>query len=373
MNQNEALISYIKTQLDKHTPIDSIKQQLVGNGWNVAVVDEALRQITPEPASAVPTPPVAPPESEAAMTYSAFEQPMQTQPVTQPQPIAAETVTLPISAPEHYTLIGAIKESFSAISNNLVAVIVAGIISVVVPVIIWVIAAIALFSVILANSAINFMPGRGGASLGALMSLVVALIVVVFLQMLGAALAQSMLGLALNDGAEGKRSSIKHIFSTGLSRMFGVLVAIFLQGLPTLIIIIVAMTLLFVVAAAVKSLAILVFLLVPIALIFAALVYLYLMLMPVLALFEPETPRMQLYSRARQLMAGGGGLFVVKLFLSAILVAILFGIIFPEAGRQGGSIADPKSFIVTLVAALFSVLYYGILIVFYRNRRAVRG
>jgi len=93
------------------------------------------------------------------------------------------------------------------------------------------------------------------------------------------------------------------------------------------------------------------------------------LLVPYVALFEPEVPLRQTLGRSKHLMMKGGQWYVVKLILLCIVAAIALS---PFAGEPSYSAqaAEPNIFISLAVTAL-SLLVGAMVVMLYRNRRQV--
>lgn len=94
----------------------------------------------------------------------------------------------------------------------------------------------------------------------------------------------------------------------------------------------------------------------------------YWVLVPYVAMFEPQTPILKTPQRSKQLVKGGGTWFLVKGFFVYLIVSFIMNIFL--SGSQG----DKTLFAVAFLAALtFLIFTNATLVMYYRWRRAVRG
>lgn len=334
MNEKDTLIPYIQAQLQGGVDSEAVKQQLIGSGWGEAIVNEAIRDVT-----------------EQQQVQS---------------PIAAGATTN-VVASEAYGVMEAIKDAYRALEINALGVIAMlgiGFVATVVAVVLAVVAGIGTVFMVIASS------GSGSSQPFVMLLLMFLLYLIVFSFV--SAFTQALIGLAVNDGAEGRKSNIKNVVLTAAKRSLRVLVATVLCALvatgPALLALILGLTL----AAAAPGLAMISYLLAIVAIIAGPLIALRLLLMPVVALFETDLALTSLFGRTRQLMKNGGSWFIVKFILVVMAAVIVLSVVLPsESELEDASMLS--SLMVGIIAAVFATFYSAVLVVFYRNRKAVRG
>lgn len=337
MDEKNTLKTYIRAKLASGSSIETIKQELVNNGWNEATVSEAIREVAEQSISGSTLQPVA-----DAQVYG-------------------------VSASENYGVFDAVKDAVDALRVNAIGVGCAMVIGFVVNIVAVFVALVfglgAVFAVIAASANNSAQPFGTIALLFVVYAIVFSFV---------SAFTQALVGLTVNDGAEGRKSNIKAVVATALRRTPRVLVATILCTLMAAGPALVALTLMFFLVAAIPSLAIIAYLLALAAVIIGPLIALRLLLMPVAALFETDTPVMGLIGRTFLLMKNGGVYFIVKFFLLVFVIAIVLSVLLPS-GEELENASIFTSLATGVIGAVIGALYSAVLVVFYRNRRAVRG
>lgn len=347
MNEKDTLRQYIEVQLASGVSAGSVRQQLVGVGWDPAMVDDVFNGLN-QP-------------SEVGTTVQPSPQPLQQ---------LTHDYSLQSQASEKYGTVDAVKDAYRALRANIVAVgvsLVVGFAFVLGIVILAVFVGVALVFAA-AGSFANESAGLGW------MVLVFLLLFGVFtvVNALVSAFVQSIVGLAINDGADGTKSNLKMLVFTAIKRSPRVLLAIIICSLAAMAPIALALVLTLILSAISSSLAFIGYLLAIVAIISVPILLMRLILTPVVALLEAEVPISGLIGRSRQLMRDGGSIFMLKLFGLAVLVSILISIITPSESELEEA-STLTTYVVSAIGIVFYLAVSAVLIVFYRNRRAVKG
>ena len=330
--QIEQLVAYTRQRLERGDSEEAIKQTF----QQYALSDELSEQLLAQARSQVaPTTPAA---VEQPVTYSPEAT---TEPVE--APVSGEAIQLTSEArPDstrnnftpvtpNYRVLTAMTDALAAIKSNFVNVAAVSVVGAV----IIALGFAAMFAILLLAG-----PWLVGGHSGSMdkpifdISYLIKpfLIGVVFNIILGvlAALALTLISLAIKDGASGNRHSLGQLFKYSFKRLgwvvlaavqlwlitFGPLLALALIGL----------------FASMADLQVVTFLIGAIAVIggfgWAIIAILRYTLMPYVAMFEPQVKPSQLARRTFQLVRHGGQWFTFKLILLSLAVSIVMSLIF---------------------------------------------
>lgn len=324
------LDSYIKQQLDNNISADQIRQILLAHNWDPVLVDHAM---------------------QSAQASAHAEEPV-------PQPEAVDSAAL---APRKYKLFRAIGDTFTAIKNNALTVILTVVVG-------YAIALITLLIITILT----------GAIAGATENVVVSVICYIILYGLWSvgigALILASTSLALFDGSENFKSSFKIILSRSFSTLGRVVLANLLFSIVTLwplVVIIILPLILIASGGQAPGASFLLMTLVTLS----AIVWIYIALVryalvPYVALFEPKVSIFNTLGRSAHLMVKGGQWFVVKGILLLLLILIIFSIL---TGQNPSTLNDSDNIITIIAGIILTVIINGVLVMLYRNRRAVKG
>ena len=375
MNQKDTLTQYIESQLKSGVSADAILRQLVANGWEPKVVNEAIAVLTQVAQPVAAFPPVQPVQPEQQLqsaqpakqqVNSVLDTPQHANLMIQPQSQAAGGT--PQLTPESYGVIMALKDAVGAIKANLTGVSVMMVIGFFSTLIGFVAVVFVLMAFVFAGAA---GVEQGLSATGIVPMLLLAMAVTILVAILPTSFSMSIVGLAVNDGADGKKSQVLPTISAGIRRMLRVVAAITLSALISMLPAVVAMVLIFIFSALLPDLSLVFFLLALVAIVAGPLLTIRLLIMPVVALLE-DTPIRGLYSRTRHLMKDGGSIFVLRFMGLFFVTAIILSFVFPSESELEQT-STLTSYIVGIVGAVFYMVFGAVLIMFYRNRKAVRG
>lgn len=279
-----------------------------------------------------------------------------------------KTSTTPVA--ETYTLRQNIKETTQAIRKNLATV--AGSLLIA---ILFVIGISAVFALAVGSSILFGMnDGFDPASFG--LGFVVFILLAALAFSLMAALLNIFIALSVNDGARGKKTAIMDVLKRSQSHLVRVIkTEIMLAAIvaaPLVVLAAFSLTQLGNSRSLEGAFAYggLMFLIVIAGTVWAVIALLRYCLAPIVAIFEPKIPVKQTFARSKHLMEKGGQWFVVKLALLALLITIVLSMFTPEKNYQGYENSDnPFINLISYALGLFST---GMLVLLYRNRKAVR-
>ena len=339
MDHKEYLTPFIRAHLQYGTSADSIRQQLVDNGWNTSVVEEAMHEI------------------------------LQT---TTPQPrddAIPEMLNQPV-LPEVYGLREAFPEAYKAIRANISAVAILSFIGMIVPVLVYIGAIyVSLASVININEGQYPSPGQDGEvylySKILPMFVIAALVMTVF-----SAYTQIATSLSINSSVDSKKADIKVTALTALKRMPRLLLvsltfSLFV-GAPILIFAMITLS----IGMLAQGFSVITYILGPVAIGLTSYLSLRYALMPVIAIFEPKLNIKQLFRRTKHLMSIGGSLFYFKLALVGFAISMSVSYLSSLTGTAVSVIPLLLNIIVLITFPIFTT---AISVVFYRNRLIARG
>jgi hypothetical protein len=346
MDNKQTLRSYIDTHLNAHTPPETIRQTLVNNGWEEALVDEVIAEAM-QPSEPLPR---STPEPQATATS------LQSQLTS----IRDETHL------EAYGIRDAVKDAIAAIKYNARTIMAVAIVSIVIALIVTVVTA-----VLGVTTAILTIVRSGRELPQILISFGVFYLVLIITSSFLTAFVQSVIGIAIHDGANRKKSFVKETLRQGLQKTVRVALANMLFYLILATPLVIAIVTSFVLFFAATNLWWLSILVIVVSLVATIPLVLRFTLIPVVALFEANVPVRALVRRTNVLMAGGMG-FAAKAFFLSILILAIVSIIAPDGDEVEGT-----QFIILLISNILSLgislFLYAVLVVFYRNRKAVKG
>ncbi len=354
--QFRQIAEYINQHLNQGQTEEDIRNYLLQNGWTQDQTEKAFfaaRSINPDP-------------------IGLALQSTDNSSVSNERPLEHAQAPTDMMQPKKYRVFRAIQETFSAIKVNMKAVAAALLIPILISV-----AVVVILGFIITTTTM-FTRTEGVSSL-------VALTLTVLWQVVGVAIMTavytSMLGLAINDGAEGRKGQIKSLLRLAIQRVrrvfLGTLLLNLYIALPILLVIIVIFGLLLQpeslngFAGLGLGLAAMFFIQL-IALIWTLIIVLRYSLIPFIALFEPDIPLRQLRKRSKHLLIKGGQWFLIKGFLLLLIVFILIGVLAGESMEELLSSSNPLT-IGTLLIILLGLLANGAMVVLYRNRKVIRG
>lgn len=373
MDGDDSLKQYISLRRDDGVSDDVIKQELTDNGWDTAVVDEALSDQSQSEAVA----PAEPATIEEALK-TIDDQPVQSPAVDMFgfQPAAAQQAAIINQQPKgpvlngKYTIKVALSEALTAFRTNSAGIGVMMLVGFIVSVIGSVVVFIAGFALLF-----GILVTLGGSDSG-MVNILLAIILVIAIYafaVLPAAFTQSIIGLSINDGADNRKSRLGSTLALGLKRMFKVLVALYICSFLAFMPSVIALILVFVVAPALPGLAFWISIVAGVLAVGATLWILSkIIIMPVIALLEEGTSVFKLLGRTRQLMSRGGSAFTAKFIILFMVLIAIMALVLPDDSSPEGSPAI-LSYGIGLVLLLFNLAFSAILVVFYRNRQAIIG
>lgn len=297
-------------------------------------------------------------------------QPAQDQNQTQPsfnnispnQPPQAATT----GESQKYGVFKAIKDTFKAINQNILAVVAA-----------VVIALLLGFSVILlAAAVIAFSVSKTGFSFSPqamIIGIIIGAIVYVVASALISAFYTNFVALAINDGADRKKSDIAALFKKSLSSIVRVTIASLLLGLLIIAPFMIVIILIYMLVganggAAALGLLTVAYLVVSVWAFIALLRY---SLVPIVALFERDIAITKTFSRSKHLLQKGGQWFLVKGFFLLLVMLILLSLFDGDKTTRGLEGSDNT--LMNIVIIIVGIVVSGVMVMLYRNRRSVRG
>lgn len=347
-DQTSQLHTYIQQHMHAGTSVDDIRKPLLEAGWDPKMVDDVLQQYTT-------------PESD---------KPVEQTPVQPGQP-----GIVPAATPK-YKLFQSISDTVKAIKQNALTFFLSIIIAFVGVILILTVPAM-IFGIV--------MGGRAGESsiftpFDSAATFIIFFIGILLFGALLNALVQTVASVSLNDGAEGRKSSLKDVFRYSLQRVLKVVLTNLLVG------IIVVGPLIFIAVIGFLSLltqinsgggsgagagaAIGLALASLLAVVWMLIAMLRFALAPIVAIFEPEVSVVQTLKRSYHLLQQGGQWFILKGVALILLVAIIVSAITGQDVNELQSSDDWFSNVVFLIMEVFVV---GSLVMLYRNRKAVKA
>jgi len=200
------------------------------------------------------------------------------------------------------------------------------------------------------------------------------LLVVVLVFMVWYAFANAFIlaapSLALYDGTNGHKGSIKQTFTTSFGRLTHVVLANALVSVVLFIPLLIPFLVMFALGVGSASHSVIIILVTIIAIIAMLILALRFTLVPYVALFEPTLPVRKALARSTQLLGGAGQWFIVKGVLLIFLFAILLGTLTGQSLQQLNS---SENIAINLLLFLVSIFINGALTMLYLNRKAVKS
>jgi len=272
-------------------------------------------------------------------------------------------------APKKYPVFKALTDAVNAIRNNAKTFALTIIIS-------FVVAAVSLFLISLAAGII--LVGGTGTNFNSTSKLVVVIIGALLVYTVWFALANAFVlsatSLAVYDGSDNIKSSVRRTLSVSRARFRRVAAASILYVLlaiwPVVIIIITPLVLLLTGHLGGNSSVLFVPVLILIAIAWEYIAIIRYALTPYVALFEPEIPVTKTLGRSKYLLQFGGQWFLVKGFLLLIGLCIILALITHRSLYQ---LTNSNSAFIDIVFILVSIIINAVLVMLYRNRKIVRA
>lgn len=291
----------------------------------------------------------------------------------QPQPTPGVPPQPPSQPAElsNYGVFKAIGDAVKAINNNLLAVIAALVVTVILSAAVVLLSVLLLAGVVSAQNQLNVSPQAF------ITSMIIGIVLYIVVSALVSAFYTNFVALAINEGAEGKTSNLKEVFSRSLRSVVRVTLASLLVG-AVIAGPIVAVGLLLALLAlsggnGTGSTVALITLIPLLAFIWVIIAVLRYALTPLIALFEKDVPLTKTLGRSKHLLQHGGQWFLVKgfflLFVVSIILSSLTGDSLQDLGQQTGS----TNVLFNILAVLLGLIVNGVMVMLYRNRRAVRS
>lgn len=347
--QLDQLVSYIKQQFNQGVPEDSLRQLLIQHNYDPKLVDIAFATVK-SPTSLPDTQQPLPPQQPESSTLT-----NQTSPS--------------LSAPQKYRVFKALADAFGAIRNNLGTFLFAVFI-------VYAVAAGSLFLVSLLTDKLLY--GEFGLLFASSSTLLTVLFGSLIVYTAWYAFANAFVlvatSLAIYDGSENRKSSIRTIISNSFARAGRVITANVLFALVSFwpIVLIIFLPIIFIISGHTSGNSSII--LMPI-LMLVAVIWVYIALMrfalaPYVALFEPDVPIKKVLGRSKHLLMKGGQWFLVKGFLLILLLAIVLAVATHQSLPE---LMNSNSLAMNIVLILVSVIVNGALVMLYHNRKIVRG
>ena len=206
----------------------------------------------------------------------------------------------------------------------------------------------------------------GGVSSGTTIGLIIgAIIFAIAWFIVAGAFLITYTALALDAGANGRRSGVGETFRASMGMLKRVVAANLLIAAIAVGPFILAAALGLAFAVHGGPLTVLSFLFALAGMIWVYVALLRYLLAPYVAIFEPEVPISKFLTRSRELMRKGGQWFVIKGAVATILVVLILSFI---AGPSLQKLPTPISILLNLVALVVELVASGTVVLLYRNR-----
>lgn len=367
--QFDQLVDYIKQHLNQGVPEDNIRQALRQHNWDEELVNKAFLSVNAPTPPSVYQPPQPNPASYQALATQTPELGQQTGQVQSSAPQATQQPQAEPLAPKKYSVFRALGDTFRAIRKNAAAFLLAVVVS-------YAVAAGSLFLISLLISKLLY--GQFGLLFASTSKLLTVLFGSLILYTLWYAFAYAFVlaatSLAINDGSEGRKSSIGTTVSNSFARTGRVVVANTLFSLvsfwPIVLIIFLPIILLTSGHTGGSSSLILVPILLLVAVIWAYIATIRFALAPYVALFEPNIPITKTLGRSKHLLLKGGQWFLVKGFLLLLLIVIVIAV---ATHQNLPELMNSNNIAINIVLIITSIVVNGALVMLYHNRKIVRG
>lgn len=369
---NQKLLEFIEQQRQKGIADEQIRQTLLEHKWDSTLVAQALHEASHNglpSTNATPQPNLSNTTLNQGPVFRGTEEPLAG---AAPTPLSPD---LSPEAPQKYNVTTALSDAVGAIRQNVAVVLPVFLIG------IGIIYGTSLLVELLIRTFItsDSMSIWSMPSLGALAAM--AVIYLAFYLIASAYLVAST-AQAIADGRKQERRSIGGVLQASWLRLPKLIGA---QALFTLVLFwpfaaIMIGGILISLGASGASQASINQIIFPIAYILAfcwvVIGMLRFALVPYVAIFEPEVPVVRTLARSQKLLQDGGQWFLFKLIIGSILLYVgMFILMISALGTNAygtGSFAE-ISIILSLASFVISLLFFGIFVMLYLNRRAVRG
>lgn len=362
--RQDQLHDYVSSQLQQGMPVGQLYEVLLSAGWPQAMIEKAVDEVfatsTHVSAQALPVPnpnPYVDPYQQPALSQ---------QPAQQPQPLID---------PPKYRVFQAIFDAIGAIKANVLQVILSIVIGYGLAA-----ACIVIFVALTAGSAIIGIPLWLYSQSPTSMLIISAVIFVgtfVITSALGT-LIISMTSLAIYAGAERRRQPFGEIFKHAVRSIWRVTLANLLFGIvvvgPLLASSLIMLVFFFAMSRSGSNgnmFAILSPLTALAATVWMVIALLRYPLASIVVLFEPQLPVRHSLRRSYHLLRNGGQWFIFKGFLLAVFIMLIVAIISGSADLD--ELQSSDNTVVNVVMAILSIIMTGVLVLLYRNRRAIKG
>ncbi len=358
-DQFSELVNYIKRHAQQGISVEHIRTTLLQHNWQPEVVDRAIwTALAPQSAPEAIAAPF--PEPQPVQSPQVSVQPQATPPAQQPQQ-AAPTIS---ERPPKYTLRQAFKDFFAAARSNLRVFLLATITS----------GFIAITTTTLLTAAAFLLPWQNGSLVLIVIKAIILLLGVSVWWTIMTAFMMASTSLPLYDNGQ-RHTSLKGVLLTAFKRAKRILIAnLFMLAVAIWPIVAIIVVPLVYYSSSSSDGGMIMLALIPILSILGAVwmvvAFVLFALVPYVAIFEPKMPIRQVLRRSQHLLSLGGHWFVVK----GIVVTLVLYIII--AGLSGESLSDSSgssNMIGNGFATALSVIANGVMVMFYRNRKTVRG
>lgn len=273
-------------------------------------------------------------------------------------------------AVENYTLRLSIKETIEAIKKNIKTVAGSILVAILLAMGVSFIFALILGSSMLVGMGNEFDPAAFGIGFVVVMVLAVLAFSVI------SAFINIFIALSVNDGADGKTTTISAVFKRSQKHVIRVIkteiLLAFVIAAPLILLAAFSLTQLgnsrsFEGVVAYSGL---MFIIVIMGTVWAAIAILRYCLAPIVAVFEPKVSVRETLARSKFLMEKGGQWFVFKLGALCLLLVVVLSLFTPEKNYQGYENSDNP--FINLVSFVLGIFATGMFVMLYRNRVAVR-
>ncbi|MDQ3094327.1 MAG: hypothetical protein M3Q70_04105 [bacterium] len=370
--QFDQLVDYIRQNINNGIPEDHIRQTLLQHNWNSELVDRAFLSIKtpqiPNSSALAYTDSIAVSQQNQASANS-WDRSSNIQPQTPDVYEQTNQLNSEPYAPEKYKVFRALSDALKAIKKNARAFFLSIVISYLIA---FIFLAVITFVFVMAfYGEFNLL----FASTSKMLSVLVGfLLLYTAWYALAGAYILATTSLTLYDGRENRKSSISTILSSSFSRLGRVFLANLLFSIvvfwPLVLIIFLPIIFLSSGLGGNNSSLILLPVLMLVAVIWVYVALVRFALVPLVALFEPNTPIFKTLGRSKQLLTKGGQWFLVKGFLLLILVLIILGVI---TGSNLQELSDSKNIAVNIFLIVLSIFVNAAIVMLYHNRKTIKG
>jgi hypothetical protein len=407
MQQNTELENFVNTQLQRGVKSAEIREQLLTAGWEVEVIDAVLNiqlvssvaDVADEETKPLNSEPVSiegEPKSDNNTNIDDEKVLNQLEGIVEFSEKDVKS-SRPIEQPidTTYGVIKAVADAYTAIHSNYAAVAGFTLLYLIVPVIVSLaipffarMASIAVGGLIKLYEVVPSDAASIGIHPASLFGMVLLIGLILTFTFCLNAIVDTWVGLSINDGTEGRKSNIKQTFFAGIRRSPRVILASFLRHVFSILPMVTSFGLLLIFSPMMANLAVADWLFASILIsgvIATVGIALRLILMPLVALFEPGIKPIAAMKRSNMLMKAGGVFFVLKIFLLITGISIIFSPILktgiftqflpidPTTWSTSSSYDSPVNLPSSLIGVFLYAFLYAVLVMLYRNRKAVKG